>query len=1141
MKSVNFEILREDWPELAELGAFAETYVFADAASAVVKLRLFAENLTKDIYRDLRLPREDRMAFVDMLGGSAFQSAIPRVVVDKLHAIRMHGNKAAHGEQATPKTVLWLLKEAHALARWMLVAFKQAKAEDLPLFQAPENLAPDASASELQREKRRALERLAAQEAQMEVLLKELEQEREKTKHAEAKADDLASARTVGDQAANELEFDEATTRARIIDTMLADVGWDVAEGLKSTEQVTKELGVDGQPTPTGKGYVDYVLRDQDGTPLAVIEAKRTAQSPERGRKQAELYADALEKKHGVRPAIFYTNGYDIWLWDDAGGFPPRKVHGYYSPDSLQYLVRFQRSNKQSLTSLSPKKDIAGRLYQIETIKRVSERFEDKHRKALIVQATGTGKTRVAIALSELLIRAKWAKRILFLCDRRELRKQAKNAFGNFLNGEPIRVVNSSIRGHANERIFVATYPAMLKVYQSFDVGFFDLIIADESHRSIYNVYGDLFHYFDSHQVGLTATPIDFVTRNTFELFRCEGQNPTANYELEQAIEEGYLTPFEVYEHTTKFLREGIRLEGLTKAQRQELEEQGEDPDLYDYSAEVVDKAIFNKDTNRAVLRNLMENGLCDASGQVVGKTIIFARNHEHAVLLRTVFDELYPQYGGRFCQVIDNYDPRAEQLIDDFKGDGKNDDLTIAISVDMLDTGIDVPEILNLVFAKPVRSPVKFWQMVGRGTRLCEDLFGPGRHKTVFRIFDHWGNFERFEAGYAQAEPRSSKSLLQQLFEQRIELAETALRKSEITVFDIAAQLITADVRDLPEKSISVREKWRETRQFSELETVKTFAPTSVAVLRQTLAPLMQWRDVRGKTEAHAFDLLVARLQTAALLGSSEVEDLKVDMMARLDALQMHLNPVRERAVIIKEVKSAVFWSDLSPEALERVRDPLRGIIHHHDRLTGPSVPAKVIDVHEEQSEFQYARRATSYTVNEMKAFKQAVDAELKKHIETNPILQKIRNGEPVSEADLQAIVSLVLTQNPELSESQLNEFFSPTSDNLLFELRSMTGLDEATVKGRFSDFVHEHPSLSAKQTRFLNLLQNHLIKFGFITVDRLYDQPFTVIDADGPDGVFAEPQLMTELMTIIAQFAPASSSRESAKDKGRPSHVDE
>ena len=387
----------------------------------------------------------------------------------------------------------------------------------------------------------------------------------------------------------------------------------------------------------------------------------------------------------------------------------------------------------------------------------------------------------------------------------------------------------------------------MQKVYQSFDVGFFDLIIADESHRSIYNVYGDMFQYFDSLQIGLTATPVDFVTRSTFNLFGCDGQLPTANYDLEQAVTEGFLTPFEVLEHTTEFLREGIRLEILTKEQIQELEDQGEDPSQYDFSSDQIDKIIYNKDTNRAILRNLMENGLRDATGQLPGKTIIFARNHQHAVLMRQMFDEMYPQYGGRFCQVIDNYDPRAEQLIDDFKGEGANSELTIAISVDMLDTGIDIPELLNLVFAKPVRSPVKFWQMIGRGTRLCEGLFGPGKHKTIFRIFDHWGNFERFEMGYLPAEPTQSKPLMQLVFEERLTLAETALQQSDVVTFDATIALIGKDLEALPEDSVSVRERWREKRSVSAPATLNAFAPATVVMLRQVIAPLMQWRNIRG------------------------------------------------------------------------------------------------------------------------------------------------------------------------------------------------------------------------------------------------------------------------------------------------------
>ena len=1131
MKSRNFEILRENWPELASLGGFAEAYAHDDPASALVKLRLFPENLTKDIYRDLGLPKPEQATFLDLLSNASFAAITPKVVLDKLHALRIHGNKAAHGELATVPTALWLTQEAFDLARWLFLQFLKGDAATIPPFVQPVSEAADDSKGQLKREKRQVLEKLAAQEAQMEALLRELEAARAATSTAEKKVEEIQSLASSGAAAANMLAFDEATTRARIIDSLLATANWNVGLGNFSTSEVGKEIAVKQQPTASGLGYADYVLWDDNGNPLAVIEAKKTSVDPERGRQQAKLYADGLETMHGQRPVIFYTNGYDIWMWDDVLGYPPRKVFGYYSKDSLQYLVNFQRAGRKLLNSLEPNAVIVNRLYQIEAIKRVSERFTHGHRKALVVQATGTGKTRVAIALAELLIRAGWVKRVLFLCDRRELRKQAKNAFGDFLS-EPIRIVSSRVNQSASERIFLATYPAMQKVYQSFDVGFFDLIIADESHRSIYNVYGDMFHYFDCLQIGLTATPIDFVSRNTFSLFGCEGQLPTANYDLEQAVQDGFLTPFEVFEHTTQFMRDGIRLDILTKDQIQELEAQGEDPAQYDFSSEQIDKIIYNKDTNRAILRNLMENGLRDATGQLPGKSIIFARNHQHAVLMRQMFDEMYPQYGGHFCQVIDNYDPRAEQLIDDFKGDGANSELTIAISVDMLDTGIDIPEILNLVFAKPVRSPVKFWQMIGRGTRLKPDLYGAGKDKKMFRIFDHWGNFERFEMGFQPAEPTQSKPLLQLVFEERVLLAETALRMSEVAVFDEVIELIAKDIEALPEESVSVREKWREKRAVAVPATLKAFAPVTVAMLRQVIAPLMQWRNVRGSSDAYALDLLMARAQVAVLRKSADVDDLKIDLLDRLSALQMHLNPVREKAEVIKRVRSDDFWTDVTVTDLESVRKPLREIMHHRDRQGAMPLPPKIIDVTEDATGFQTNRRATSLKTVDMKAYQQIVEAELKRHFDTNPTLKKIRTGESVSDADIQALVSLVLIQSPNASRDVLEEFFADTAVPLDFAIRSIVGLDPEAVAARFAEFARRHPSLTAKQTRFLGLLQNHIARFGSVTLDRLYEQPFTVVDADGLDGVFEKPEEIDDLLDILSVFAPPAVARAGTAD---------
>ena len=1115
MKSINFEFLRDSWSDLAALGGFAESYAHNDPQSALVKLRMFAERMVLGIYRKLGLPRPPQSNFIDLLNNDTFKAVAPKVILDKLHAIRIHGNKAAHGEKVSQRTALWLLKEAHDLARWFYMSQLGGQLVNCPAFQEPPagGAAVDAKAR-LKREKKAALEKLAAQEAQLEALLAELEQVRERAAEAEQKLANIPEAATMAKQAADALQFDEATTRKRLIDSLLVDAGWDMGGEGANTEEVTQEEEVDGQPTKTGRGYADYVLWDDNGKPLAVIEAKKTAVDAEKGRTQARLYADSLENRHGQRPVIFYTNGFDIWLWDDAAGYPPRKLFGFYSKDSLQYLL-FQRQAKKGLDTLSPNPDIAGRLYQLEAIKRVSERFTNRHRKALIVQATGTGKTRVAIALAELLIRAGWVKRVLFLCDRRELRKQAKNAFTDFLN-EPLTVVGAKTAKDRDKRIYLGTYPAMLKVYQSFDVGFFDLIIADESHRSIYNVYGDLFHYFDCLQVGLTATPVEFVSRNTYQLFDCDNQNPTVYYSFERAVEENWLVPFEVQTYTTDFLRRGIGYDQLSDEQRKQIEEEGEDPDLLAFEVRDMDKNVYNKDTGRHIIRNLMENGIRDASGQQVGKSIIFARNHKHALVLRKLFDEMYPQYGGMFCQVIDNYDPRAEQLIDDFKQ--PDNPLTIAISVDMLDTGIDVPEVVNLVFAKPVFSKVKFWQMIGRGTRLCPNLFGPGKDKTSFRIFDHWGNFDYFDFHYKPVEPTVSKPLMQQLFEARIALADAALQAAEPEVFERAVELILKDINRLPEESIAVREKWRTKRRLSRPEVLKDWDPATVAELRSEIAPLMQWVNIRGYTEAHELDLLVTRMQIAMLQQSGRFDDYRITLLDKVNNLQMHLNPVRSKGEIIRKVRSAAFWDQVSVEALEEVRTELRDIIHHHGTGGEPRPQARVIDIKEDEDLVQISKRSSSIPTVDMKAYERQVEEALRALFEKEPTLRKIRCGEPVTEQELERLSSLVLTQNPDVHLEVLQEFYGEATplDQIL---RGIIGMDPEAVRKRFEQFAHAHPHLTAKQTRFLSMLQNHIARYGAIELERLYEAPFTQVDADGIDGVFSEDEA-DELIHIINTF---------------------
>ena len=1153
LASKNFEFLRTNWKELAALGAFAEQYAVPDPASCLVKLRSLAEGVTDFIYHRHGLAKPPFWNLNELLNDHVFQQAVPRVVVDKLHALRKSGNAAAHGGRSGRATAVTMLEEGHNLACWLYLAYGEGAREECGTFEAPRSDGEQESEDELKRERKAILQKLAAQEGELQRLLKELETVRSEAHKAEATAEELQEALLASESAANTLSFDEVTTRRRLIDAELTAAGWDVGPGGANTEQVTQEEEVEHQPTESGKGYADYVLWADDGKPLAVVEAKRTAKSPDAGRQQAKCYADGLEEMHGRRPVIFYTNGYETTVWDDAMGEPPRRVFGFHSKDSLEYL-HFQRpvagpaepgeepkaaaedagryESKGLPGKLPPgeieiSRDIVDRMYQIEAAKRVIERFSAKHRKALIVQATGTGKTRVAVSLCHALLRARWARRILFLCDRRELRKQARDVFAEFLPGDPHVYVTSQTYKEREHRIYLATYPAMMKVYESFDVGFFDLIIADESHRSIYNRYRDLFLYFDSLQVGLTATPVSYISRNTYRLFGCEDEDPTAHFSYEDAVSHSppWLSQFKVFTYTTDFLRRGIKYSQMTQQQKEQLEEDEAQPEAIEHEQREVDRAIFNQDTNRHILRNLMDNGFKIRDGSQLGKTIIFSRSHDHAKLLEKLFDEMYPQYGGKFCRVIDTYEPRAEDLIGELKT--PDSDLTIAISVDMLDTGIDIPEVVNLVFAKPVYSLVKFWQMFGRGTRLCRNLLGPGQDKTCFYVFDHWGNFEYFDEEFQPAEPSVTKSLVQRLFESRVALAETALAKPDPGSFEIAIELLVRDIRDLPERTIAVQEKWKQVLIVKEKETLQQFEAATQAILTQDLAPLMNERNVRGTVPAHQLDLLVCRMQSELLKGSARLEDLKAELLGEIDQLRMNLSQVKARAEMIRRVRSQEFWEDLTVGSLEQAREELRGVMRYKQEPVIGKAPPKVIDVEEEEDSVQRAEYKPKLEGMALAAYRQRVGAALQELFETNDTLQRIRRGQPVREEDLTALVSLVLTQYPGLDLSDLLDYYPEVAGHLDLAIRSIIGLDAAAVHERFSEFVRKHTKLTSTQIKFLDMLQNHIARNGSIELDRLYEEPFTTFDVNGIDGIFEEDQI-DDLLEIISIFSPPGTEEE-------------
>lgn len=1112
MKSLNFEFLRHDWKALASLAGFAEQYAYTDPVTSLSKLRLLGEQIVECIYDKHGLEKPYQASLNDLLNQVGFTDVVPSVVITILHAIRIHGNKAAHSNEGTTQTALWLLKESYKLAQWFYLSYSGGDVSDLKgyvelTFESP----IDESKSQLKRQKKEFLQQLAIREARMQELLDELHATRAESQKAQATVEQMREALNDAQHFVSVLNFDEAQTRKTLIDSLLIDAGWKLDD-----DHVRFEVEVGHQPSESGKGYADYVFYDDSGNPLAVLEAKKTSVNVNQGREQAKCYADGLEIETGIRPIIFYTNGYDIRIWNDKTNEPPRKIYGFYSQDSLEYM-HYKNRERLPLGKIVPDHNITNRLYQNEAIMRVLEKFSINKRKALIVQSTGTGKTRVSISICECLLRAKWAKRILFLCDRRELRKQARNVFIQYLPNQPWVYVNQTTHKDKNKRIYLATYPGMMKCFETIDVGFFDLIIADESHRSIYNKYRDLFLYFDCHQIGLTATPVSFINRNTFEIFECENGNPTAYYSYEDAVRDKYLSSFTVKEYTTEFLREGIKYTQMNDEQRRELEEQDPDAERIEYEKNKVDKQVFNRDTNRRIIRNLMENGVKINEGTRLGKTIIFARNHNHAILMQELFDEMYPQFGGKFCRVIDNYDPRAGALIDEFKEPAS--ELTIAISVDMLDTGIDVPEVVNLVFAKPVFSYVKFWQMIGRGTRLCKNLFGDNKDKTEFLIFDHWGNFNFFEVEYKEEKPSESKSLQQRLFEARIGLATVSRETQNIASFDIATELIHQDINDLPSNSIAVREKWQYVKNVENIEFIKQFANATLGVLSQEIAPLMQWRNISGHIPEYEFDLLICLLQIALLKNNGRFEDHKAELLDRIHKLQVNLNPVRAKLEIIERVKANSFWCDVNAKSLEHIRKELRGIMKYVLKEGGISQGPKLIDVTENEAEIQTLERKIQLTGLEMIEYRKRVECILNLLINENEVLKAIKAGKPVTKEQLDELAALVLAQDPTLNLEDLVDYYPVTTEAMAKAIRSIVGMDGEAVKIKFQEFARQH-SLNSTQLKFMQMIQNYISRFGSIEIDTLYESPFTALDSDGVSGVFKDETLLNELFNLLNSF---------------------
>ena len=762
----NFSFLEHNYPEYYRLAVEAERNMMIAPRTAVMYARLTLEELIKWIYtydEKLADKKPEKQTLEGLMYYAPFKALIADVpnLIDGLTLIRKNGNQALHNKNEV------LLRYAHGsvhslyeFSKWIYYTYVDSSVR-LPLS-LDTTLIPRESEAKETIASAKALEvrlKSVKEEAERQLQQKEEELKRLRAEVSRMKAENQRkSTRTFTLNPATESE-----TREILIDVMLRELGWQ-PEGKN-----VREYPVQGMPTKSGKGRVDYVLWGDNGLPLAVVEVKRSMEDPRKGKQQAKCYADCLEKQFGRRPLIFYSNGYDTYFWDDTE-YPPRQVAGFFSRDELEWTIA--KRTKKPLQKAKVNEEIAGRYYQMEALKRVAETFDARHRKALLVMATGTGKTRTAIALVEMMLKQGWARRILFLADRAALVIQAKN---NFVRLQPnlscVDITKENVGAQTAKMIF-STYPTMMNKIDSerindllvYSPAHFDLVIIDEAHRSVYRKYQAIFSYFDALLVGLTATP------------KSEVDN-----ELNKAVEDHYLVPPRRVEVTTRFLREGIKYNELSEEEKREYEERFYDeatgfmPEEIDPTA--LNDFVFNENTVDKVLNHLMTEGLKVEGGDKIGKTIIFAKNHKHAEFIVGRFYKLYPHFGGDFMQVIDNQQTYAQSLIDDFSYAGKMPQ--IAVSVDMLDTGIDIPEILNLVFFKIVRSSSKFWQMIGRGTRLCPGIFGlPADEKDTsvdkkeFLVFDYCQNFEFFDVHPEGIENGQLKSVSQRIMEARIRLA---------------------------------------------------------------------------------------------------------------------------------------------------------------------------------------------------------------------------------------------------------------------------------------------------------------------------------------------------------------------------------
>ncbi len=1117
-----FDFLRADFPEIFVHSAKAEILALSDPRAACFYSRLALEVTVNWLYNhdsSLREPFEDALAA--KIYESSFRRLVGERIVAKARIIKDFGNNAVHETKpVAPGTAVTSLRELFHICYWLAHTYGRKSRPDsslaFSLDALPRTLhVSTASLAQLQVAAKAFHEAIKTRD---EAIRARAESEGARTKlEAELAAvrKEIAAVKSANASLADTHDYDETKTRDLFIDLLLHEAGWPLD---KSRD---REFRVEGMPDPKREGFVDYVLWDDDGKPLGLVEAKRTRRDPLVGQQQAKLYADCLEAAFGQRPIIFYSNGYEHWMWDDVNA-PPRSMQGFLTKDELRLSIQ-RRETRRLPSALDIDGKIVERYYQHRAIRRVVESFDrDGLRKALIVMATGAGKTRTVVALSDLLMRANWIKRVLFLADRRALVRQAVNAFKTHLPSAP--TVNLVTEREGDGRVYVSTYPTMMGLIdetadgvRKFGAGYFDLIVIDEAHRSVYRKYNSIFSYFDSFLVGLTATPKDEIDRDTYKLFDLQRGVPTDVYSLDEAVEDDYLVPARPISVPLKFAREGITYDELSdeeKVEWDEIEWADDQPPPARVESGALNSWLFNANTVDKVLEYLMTFGLKVAGGDRLGKTIIFAKNHEHAKFIVQRFDANYPHLKGAFARIIDVQTQYAESLIDDFSSPDKAPQ--IAVSVDMLDTGIDIPEIVNLVFFKIVRSNTKFWQMLGRGTRLRPDLFGPGLRKEFFYVFDFCMNFEFFKQSVRSSDPSIVESLSKRLFVGRVELLDQLKEHRQNLDLGVVAcdtaELLEAEVRGMPIDNFLVRPHRKLVEKYRQPSAWNDWTLSSRTELIDSLAGLPSSftdDDVDGKE----FDLLLLRAQLALLRGDKRFDALRAKILqfARLLEPLSNIPMVNAELALILEIQTEDYWQDVTVPMLEAIRRHLRSLIKLIDVKKRVLIYSDFTDEIGVGSEIELVNVPSGADIER---FRRQARRFLREH-EDHLTIQRVRRNERLTSTDLAELERMFAEAG--FTQADIDAS-GRAAGGLGLLVRSLVGLDRSAAKAAFAQFL-VGKRLNANQLEFVNMLIEHLTAEGIVDPELLFESPFTDIDPLGVGGVF-EPSDTEKVVDILSNI---------------------